>query len=67
MTLEDDRPYKVASVGVKMMRMFDGVIRILTKVHHTPKLSKNLVSLDYLERKEYRFDSYSRSRVLSVS
>ena len=49
------------------MRMFDGMLWILTNVKHIPDLKKNLVSLGYLERSSYSFSSCSRSGVLNIS
>ena len=67
MTLGDNHPYKVAGIGTVRVRMFDGIVRILTNVKHIPELEKNLVSLGYLERSGYSFSSRARSGVLNIS
>ena len=48
------------------MRIFNGMVRILTNVKHVPEL-KNLVSLDYLERNGCSFSSHARGGVLNIS
>ena len=67
MTLGDDHPCKVASIGTIRVRIFDGMVWILTNVKHVSELKKNLVSLAYLEQNSYNFSSYFRSGVLNIS
>ena len=66
-TLEDDHPCRVASIGSIRMRMFDGMVQTLTNMKHVPDLKKNLVSLGYLEWSGYSFSSHTRSGVLNIS
>ena len=66
-TLGDNHPCKVAGIGTVRVRMFDGIVRILTNVKHFSELEKNLVSLGYLERSGYSFSSRARSGVLNIS
>ena len=49
------------------MRMFDGIVWMLTNVKHVPDLKKNIVSLGYLEWSGYSFSSHVRSGVLNIS
>ena len=46
MTLGDNHLYKVASIGTIRVKMFDGMVWILTNLKHVLELKKNLVSLD---------------------
>ena len=57
----------MVGVGAIRVRMYDGVIRTLTKVKHVPKLKKNLVSLGYLEKQGYAFSCQSGSGCLKIS
>ena len=66
-TLGDDHPCKGVGIGSIRMRMFDGIVQTLTNVKHVPKLKKNLMSLDYLERSGFNFSSRARSGVLNIS
>ena len=49
-SLGDDHSCRVAGMGTVRVRMYDGVIRILTNIKHVPELKKNLISLGYLEK-----------------
>ena len=49
MTLRDDHLYKVTSIRIIRVRMFDGMVQTLTNMKHILELKKNLVSLGYLE------------------
>ena len=66
-TLGDDHPSKVAGIKIIRMRMFDRMVWTLMNVKHIPKLKKNLVSLGYMERSGYSFNSHARDRVLNIS
>ena len=57
---------QVASIGSIRMRMFDGMVQTLTNVKHILEL-KNLVSLDYLERRRFSFSGRARNGVLNIS
>ena len=46
-TLGDDHPCRVAGIESIQMKMFDGMVRMLTNVKHVPDLKKNLMSLGY--------------------
>nr|GEY18995.1 hypothetical protein [Tanacetum cinerariifolium] len=47
----NDSPCKVVGIGTIQIKMHDGVIRILTDVHHVPDLKKNSISLGVLDSK----------------
>ena len=66
MTLEDDHPSRVISVGIMRMTMFHGVVQTLTHMKHVPDLKKNLLSLGYLQRSGFGFSFYSESGVLNI-
>lgn len=44
----DNSSYKVAGFGSVQIKMFDGIVRILTNVRHIPDL-KRLTSLSTLD------------------
>ncbi|XP_038975178.1 uncharacterized protein LOC120106276 [Phoenix dactylifera] len=67
MSLGDDHPCKVAGVGNIKVRMYDGVIRILTNVKYVSELKKNLISLGYLEKHECAFGSQPGSGCLRIT
>ena len=50
MSLGHDHPSRVAGVSAIKVRMYDGVIRILTNVMCVLELKKNLISLGYLKK-----------------
>lgn len=66
-TLGDAYPCKVAGIGTIKVRMFDRMVWTLTNVKHVLKLKENLVSLDYLKRNGYKFNSHSRSGILNIT
>ena len=65
MILGDGSSYGVAEVGSIRLRMFDRRVRTLIDVHHVSDLRRSVVSLRYLEEKDFIFKSYPR--VLNVS
>ena len=62
----DDHPCRVAGVGTIRIRMYDGVTRTHTNVKHVLELKKNLISLGYLEKQGYAFDSQPGSGCLKI-
>ncbi|KAG8498240.1 hypothetical protein CXB51_007432 [Gossypium anomalum] len=56
---------KIAGVGTIKVKMFDGVIRTLSDVRHVPELKRNLISLNTLDSKGYRYTA--KSGVLKIS
>jgi len=46
---------KTVGIDNICMRMFDGQVRTLTNVRHIPDLKKNLLSLETLEARGYKF------------
>ncbi|GJW03442.1 retrotransposon protein, putative, ty1-copia subclass [Tanacetum coccineum] len=61
----DNSPYKIAGIGSIQIKMFDGVVRILTDVRHVPGLKRNLISLSTLDLKGYKYSAVGG--VLKVS
>ena len=53
--MENDVICKTVGIGNIRMRMFDGQVRTLTNVRHIPDLKKNLLSLETLEARGYKF------------
>ena len=45
--------YKYVNMGFVQIRMFDGIVRILTKVLHVLELKKNLVSMGAMDSKYF--------------
>ncbi|KAG8496701.1 hypothetical protein CXB51_007821 [Gossypium anomalum] len=56
---------KIAGVGTIKVKMFDGVVRILSDVRHVSELKRNLISLSTLDSKGYRYTA--ESGVLKIS
>ncbi|KAG8472495.1 hypothetical protein CXB51_034177 [Gossypium anomalum] len=56
---------KTAGVGTIKVKIFDGVVRILSDMRHVPKLKRNLISLSTLDSKGYRYTA--ESGVLKIS
>ncbi|KAG8498213.1 hypothetical protein CXB51_006868 [Gossypium anomalum] len=50
---------KIASVRTIKVKMFDGVVRTLSDVRHVPELKRNLISLNTLDSKGYRYTAES--------
>lgn len=46
--MENNSTYKTVEIGFVRIRMFDGVIQILTVVRYVLELRKNLISLSWL-------------------
>ena len=53
----DDSPCKIQGIGSVKIRMHDGIVRVLDKVRHVPKLKKNLISLGTLDKAGYKYCS----------
>ena len=51
----DDSPCKIQGIGSVKIRMHDGIVRVLDKVRHVPKLKKNLISLGTLDKASYKY------------
>jgi len=49
----NDNSCKVVCVKTIKIKMFDGVVRTLSDVHHVPDLRRNLISISALESKGY--------------
>ncbi|VFQ82784.1 unnamed protein product [Cuscuta campestris] len=56
---------KIAGVGTVQVRMFDGVVRTLTRVKHVPGLKVNLISLGALDSEGCRI--FAQGGVLKIS
>ena len=59
MILGDESSCGVAGVGSIRLRMYDGRVWILIDVHHVSNLRRSVVSLRYLEEKDFIFRSNS--------
>ncbi|KAG8474542.1 hypothetical protein CXB51_031315 [Gossypium anomalum] len=55
---------KIAGVGKIKVKMFNGVVRILSDVRDVPELKRNLISLSTLDSKGYRYTA--ESEVLKI-
>jgi hypothetical protein len=47
------------TIGIEKIKikMFDGIVRMLTKIRHVPKLKNNLISLGVLDVGRYKYTS----------
>jgi hypothetical protein len=61
----DNSPCEVIGMGTMQIKMFDGVIHTLTEVRHVSSMSRNLISLNTLDTKRYKY--YTRDSVLKVT
>ena len=48
---------KVLGIGTMRIKMYDGVVRILSNVRHVPDLRKNLLSLGIFDSQGYKYTS----------
>ena len=55
----NDVSCKVIRIGNIIIKMFDGVVRMLCDVRHIPDLRKNLISLGTLNCKRFSYKSTS--------
>lgn len=63
--IDHDAINKTAGVGsVKLIKMFDVVVRTLRDVKHVPNVKRNLISLSTLNSKGHKY--ISEGRVLKV-
>ena len=46
---------KVLGIGIVRIKMYDGVVRILSNVRHVPDLRKNLLSLGIFDSQGYKY------------
>ena len=53
--MRNNTPCKIASIGIVKIKMFDGVVRTLSDVSHVPNLKRNLISLNTLDAKGYKY------------
>ena len=51
----NDVPCKIIRNGSVKIKMYDGVVRTLTKVRHVLDLKKNLISLSTFDVKGYQY------------
>ena len=56
----NDATCSVIGIGTMKIKMFDGVVRVLSNVRHVPNLRKNLISLGVLDDLEYSYSSEGR-------
>ncbi|KAL8170919.1 LOW QUALITY PROTEIN: hypothetical protein V2J09_022723 [Rumex salicifolius] len=59
--LRDNKTCGIIGIGQIKVRMHDGIIRMLTEVHHIPALKKNLISLGTLHVNGFDYKSDSDS------
>ena len=52
--MSNDISSKVVGIGSIQIKMFDGIIKILTDVRHVLELRKNLISLEVLDIGGYK-------------
>ena len=48
---------KIVGIGSIKIKMFNGIVRMLTKVRHVLELKNNLISLGVLDSGGYKFAS----------
>ena len=53
----NDATCSVFGIGTVKIKMFDGVVRVLSNVRHVPDLRKNLISLGVLDDLGYSYSS----------
>ena len=53
--MENNTPYKIDGIGIVRIKLFDRVIRALSDVRHVPDLKRNLISLNTLDVKRYKY------------
>ena len=53
----NDATCPVIRIGTVKIKIFDGVVRVLSNVRHVPDLRKNLISLGVLDYLGYSFSS----------
>ena len=51
----NNAPCKIVGIGTVRIKMFDGVVRTLSDVRHVPDLKRNLISLNTLDVKRYKY------------
>ena len=53
--MDNDATCPVIGIGTVKIKMFDGVVRVLSNVRHVPDLRKNLISLGVLDDLGYSY------------
>ena len=53
----NDATCAVIGIGIVKIKMFDGVVRVLSNVRHVPDLRKNLISLGVSDDLGYSYSS----------
>ena len=53
----NDATCLIIEIGTVKIKMFDGVVRVLSNVKHVPNLRKNLISLGVLDDLRYSYSS----------
>jgi hypothetical protein len=53
--MSDNSPCEVVGMGTMQIKIFNGVVRTLTKVCHVSSMSRNLISLIILDIKGYTY------------
>ena len=51
----NNAPCKTTRIGTVRIKMYGGIVRTLTNVKHVLNLKKNLISLDTLDKKGYKY------------
>jgi hypothetical protein len=65
MLMSNDAMCKAIGLGTINVRMFDGIVRILTIVKYVPDLKKNLISLGTLDYLGYGYSA--KNRVMKIT
>ena len=55
--MDNDATCLVIGIGTVKIKMFDGVVRVLSNVRHVPNLRKNLISSGVLDDLGYSYSS----------
>ena len=53
----NDATCSIIGIGTMKIKIFDGVVRVLSNVRHVPDLRKNLISLGVLDDLGYSYSS----------
>ena len=51
----NDSSYMIVGDGIVIIKMFDGIVRMLRGVKHIPNLKRNLILLSALDSKRYKY------------
>ena len=53
--MDNDASCKIVGIGIVRIKMFDRIVRMLVDVKHAPDLKRNLIPLNTLDSKGYKY------------